>query len=62
MEHLARLIEDQPDVCDRCGRPVHAAAPDTDPDAARWYHNEVADDVFCGLVMHAADRLAGGAA
>ena len=47
------------EVCVRCHQPVHIAAPDADPDAARWYHNEIADDVFCGVVMHAADRVAG---
>jgi hypothetical protein len=57
---LSRLPEDQPptrNVCGKCGGSVHAAAPDTDPDAARWYHDSVADDVFCGLVMHAPDRV-----
>jgi hypothetical protein len=59
---IARLTDDDPkppaaNVCDRCHMPVHQAAADADPDAARWYHDSIADDVFCGLVMHAADRL-----
>ena len=55
---MATITEDQPQyVCDRCGQPAHQAAPDTDPQAAKWYHDHIADDVFCGLVMRAAERL-----
>ena len=63
-ENLSRQIEDQPaappaNVCDRCGYGVHQT---TDPAPAegdaKWYHDSIADDIFCGIVMRAADRRA----
>ena len=40
------------DVCDRCERPVIEAD-------GRWVHAEIADAVFCDLVMRAPERVAG---
>jgi len=37
--------------CDRCGRPV----AQTD---AGWVHADLADALFCSLVMRAAERVA----
>lgn len=39
------------DVCDRCHQPAVQNAD------GKWVHAEVADAVFCGLVMRAPDRV-----
>lgn len=39
-----------PDICDRCERRVIRDSQ------GRWVHAEVADAVFCGLVMRAGER------
>ena len=57
------LIEFCPDciqpVCDRCKQPAHrvTGATENGQPVEIWHHDSVADDVFCGIVMHAADRL-----
>jgi hypothetical protein len=46
------------DICDRCHCPVYlATGTDQGEPWESWQHVAVADDVFCGLVMRAADRL-----
>jgi hypothetical protein len=48
------------DVCDRCNQPVRlVTGHENGQPWQSWNHAEIADDVFCGLVMHAADRPAG---
>jgi hypothetical protein len=47
-----------PDVCSRCLRPVHlATGTDHGQPWQSWTHDHVADDVFCGLVMRAPERV-----
>lgn len=46
------LLPDPGWSCDRCGRPVVQTAD------GEWAHAEVADALFCGLVMGAAERVA----
>lgn len=46
------------DVCDKCHQPVHQVTGTSNGEPwESWHHDSVADDVFCGLVMRAADRL-----
>jgi hypothetical protein len=46
------------DVCDRCHRPVHlVTGTDHGKSWSGWSHDEVADEVFCGLVMRVPVRF-----
>ena len=46
------ILTDPGWACDRCGRPVVQTAD------SEWAHAEIADALFCSLVMRAPERVA----